>query len=888
MSQDVLSQALAALQQGDAQLARRLTAQVLLKDPSDEQAWLLMARLSTSREQVTQCLERALRINPFNRNTQAALWAVLHQPVGGEPAAASAGTTQAPAAPALAGSRTVNQQPGIASPLIFVPPDTNGETYRPPRRKINLSLILGSMIVLVILIIAVIGPQLAPQDPLAEHAILQVSDKWVIPPFNAFQVPGYFLGSDQFGRDMLSRILYAVRPTLLMVTLVAIVRLLLGTWMGLVAGWSSGRLGRLLDGLITAALAIPVLMIALGAITMLGTEGGLLPFIIGLSLTGWGETARIVREQTQVIKGQLYIESARSIGSSSFQVLTRHILRQMMPVVWMLFAFEISGTLMVTAGLGFLGYYIGGDVWIEVADFVSRRTSGAPELGQMLATSWVNLLQPWPLVLTGSVIFITVLGFNLLGDGLRLRLSPEYINRNSLLERLKLRFGLWFDQSVSYPAANWFRANRLRQAMAALLVMVLFSSLYLYQTRVANRFDASQVMLKPPGGQTWASERIDPYGTKFFNARGPQEPRSLWEFHNPAGFSGSPVVAADGTVYLASLDGILTALDPAGNTLWTNDLPAAPLGPLSLDGSGNIYVTDTQGGISAFEPHGGLLWTHPVDTFGKPTHGAIIAPDGNIYYLLADPRGDTLIALDATGKLRWSVKPGTDNADTALRLSADGTQLYLKSVVLNVADGSLVDLTLPTSGSPILSSQAQLFTGVEGKSYLLAGHIVMQWTETEQGFTLGKTADWNYRSAGFTPNSGFPTDAGVTPKGNIWIFYTGFYGGTSLYWLDPSGRILGNMGVDYTQDTHLIAIDKADIAYVCGLGFHTEQGPALACDAYRQDSPDPLWSYNFPQPVFGFTGAAMAPGRLYVLTVDGTLSALGDSTLPGASPSPTP
>jgi ABC-type dipeptide/oligopeptide/nickel transport system permease subunit len=209
------------------------------------------------------------------------------------------------------------------------------------------------MIVLIITLIAIFGPRIALQDPLKEHAILQVGDKWFVPPLNAFKVKGFLLGSDEFGRDLLSRVLYAIRPSLIMVCIVAVVRLFLGTLIGLGEGWSKGWLGRILDGMISAALSVPILIVALVAIAMLGAEIGLLAFIIGLSINGWGETARFVREQTLLIKGQLYIESSHALGASSFQTLIRHVLRQIMSMVWMLFAFEISGTLMVTAGLGF-------------------------------------------------------------------------------------------------------------------------------------------------------------------------------------------------------------------------------------------------------------------------------------------------------------------------------------------------------------------------------------------------------------------------------------------------------------------------------------------------------------------------------------------------------
>jgi peptide/nickel transport system permease protein len=291
--------------------------------------------------------------------------------------------------------------------------DEQDISSRQPRsRKVNWPLWAGSLIVLFVLLIAIIGPRLAQRDPVQEHMILQVGDKWEIPPFPPLTVPGFPLGSDQFGRDLLSRLLWAVRPTLIMVTIVAVVRLLLGTAIGLGAGWFTGRVGHALDVIIGVALAVPVLMVALAAIALIGVELGLLAFIVGLSINGWVETARLVREQTQLIKGNLYIEAARALGASDSYTLLHHVVRQIMPMVWMLFSFEIGRTLMTTAGLGFLGYYIGGDIWIDVSDFVARRLSGMPELGQMLASAWNEqqvITEPWGMIIAGSVIFIAVL-----------------------------------------------------------------------------------------------------------------------------------------------------------------------------------------------------------------------------------------------------------------------------------------------------------------------------------------------------------------------------------------------------------------------------------------------------------------------------------------------
>ena len=189
---------------------------------------------------------------------------------------------------------------------------------------------------------------------------------------------------------------------------------------------------------------------------------------------------------------------------------------------------------------------------------------------------------------------------------------------------------------------------------------------------------------------------------------------------------------------------------------------------------------------------------------------------------MEDFRGDTLFALLPNGELLWSMQPGTRSANTGLRLSPDGQQIFVKNMVVNSLDGSIVDLTLPTEDNPVLENQAQLFVGADGKTYLLAGHVVMQWSQTSQGFKLVQSADWNYRGAGISQNSGYPVDAGVTPKGDIWLFYSGYYGGTSVYWLDPTGKILGNFPAPFFEGTHLVSVDGSNLSFICGIGA-TEQ-----------------------------------------------------------------
>jgi hypothetical protein len=166
--------------------------------------------------------------------------------------------------------------------------------------------------------------------------------------------------------------------------------------------------------------------------------------------------------------------------------------------------------------------------------------------------------------------------------------------------------------------------------------------------------------------------------------------------------------------------------------------------------------------------------------------------------------------------------------------------------------------------------------------------VVIQWTQTAQGFNIVQSADWNYRGAGMNSNSGLPVDAGVTPKGDIWLFYSGYYGGTSVFWLDPTGKILGSFSAPFIQSTHLVGIDGVGTTYICGLGFSSAEDSGTKCQAYRQDATSPLWTYTFDPGVYGVTGGVMAPGRLYVITPEGSLTALADTGSAPPAPTATP
>ncbi len=745
-------------------------------------------------------------------------------------------------------------------------------------RRINWPLLLGALIVLAVIFVAVFGPQLAPRDPLERRTIIRVGDSWQSAPFPAFTVPGYPLGSDAQGRDNLSRLLWAVAPTLVMVVIVAAVRLVLGTVIGLFAGWSNGRAGRFLDTLIAGALAVPILMVALAAIAAVGAEVGLPAFIIGLSLTGWAETARIVREQARKVKGELYVEASRALGQSELNILLRHVWRQVQPMVVMLVAFEISGTLMATAGLGFLGYFLGGDVWIEVADFVAGRITGMPELGQMLATSFGSLSSlglkglPWTMFSVGSTIFVIILGFNLLGEGLRQRLAQQQLGRRGLLRRSANGFGTWLEGRMMGRVVQWTRENRtVAVALISFVPVVLVGLLVWWRVQAGQPSWAGAGVpvesMAVPGGHLWASTRHDPYGTLYTASPGPQDPQVYWEFYDSSGFSDGPAVAADGTVYIGSKGGTLYALDPAGQVLWQASVGAGVVGAPGLDESGNVYVADKKGGLSSFTSAGTLRWHWEPQQKGVAISGPLVAPDGTIYYAI----GSRVEAVTADGQALWEARARTKYRTKPPALSPDGAFLWWEEVAIDVQSGALVDLGLALDVD-------QLFSGANGRTYLRSGHTVSEWRWTGAAGEVVQTAGWDARSIARLDQ---PEDAGVATDGTVWLAYTTWE--SDLVWLDPTGRVLGVIRPQ-GGDAIVVAAGENGAIYTCD-ALSRYSGPDYRCGLNEPGKTERTWQV----PLEGgglVTGGALVPHRLYAATEGGILFAIGEGTTPGAVPRP--
>lgn len=717
------------------------------------------------------------------------------------------------------------------------------------RRSRNLPLWMGVLLFGLMLLVALIGPSLAPGDPLQENYIGQsVNGRFIKPPFPPGAVAGFPLGSDEWGRDLLSRLLWGIRPTLIMVVVVAAVRLLLGALVGLISGWSSTRLARLLDGAISAGLAVPVLFVALVVIAALGNRWGVWAFILGLTLTGWAESARVVREQTRLVRTQLFVEAARSLGASPAQVVLDHVLPQVMPLLWIQLAFEVSSTLLGMAALGFLGYYVNA-VWIPVGDFVGLRTTGTPELAQMLGVS-VSGKQPWSAVFAGGVLVILVLAANLMGEGLRLELNPE---------RRRARVGAengaeWLSQSL-YQVASQERVEKaLRLAPLVILLLALGGGFILWQ---AQKRPQGAPQVEVPGGHWWAAQAHDAQSTYWSPVTGAQSADILWQVLLNAPITAAPAVDAAGNIYLSTTGLEVVSFDLQGNERWRLALPAQPVGSPAFTPDGQVRVTDEEGALAALSANGKLLWrVNLQQSKSKALSGAVVASDGTAYY----PTGASLLAVDAQGGLRWRINLPTYSIINPLpRLSRDERFLFFQEFVIDAQTGEMLFSQTP-------GPMDFYFVGADGRTYLYSSEGILEWIPTESGATLVKRGALDPRT--LLLNFRRIADAGVSPDGNVWMWFGSQYEKPRFVWADPDGQSPVMFTPDWDFST-LVGLDQSGRVYLCGSQWRERKAE---CVRVAAQSAAVDWRLTTPGVV---VGGAILPGKLILTTDIGEILAVG-------------
>ena len=258
--------------------------------------------------------------------------------------------------------------------------------------------VVGLAIVVTLGVVAVAAPWLAPHDPA------------IIDPANAFAGPsaGHWLGTDNLGRDLLSRLLYGARWSLGLVLVATIFIMSAGVAVGVASGYAGGLLDDVLMRIVDTLLSVPSLLLALAIVGTLGP--GLESLMLGLASIWWVSYARVVRGLVLALRERAHVDAARALGATHVRIVARHILPGILPSVTVLASLEMGELVLAISGLSFLGL---------------GAQPPTPEWGAMLNDGrGYFFTAPQLLLLPGLVISVAVLGFNLLGDGLRDALDP--------------------------------------------------------------------------------------------------------------------------------------------------------------------------------------------------------------------------------------------------------------------------------------------------------------------------------------------------------------------------------------------------------------------------------------------------------------------------------
>jgi peptide/nickel transport system permease protein len=287
--------------------------------------------------------------------------------------------------------------------------DEQDERFRPTRDVVRRLLrhrgaVAGLLIILLFFGAALLAPSLSPYDPLAQNL-----DRRLQRPS-----PAHPLGTDDFGRDVLSRVMYGARISLTVGFMSVGMAVVGGLLLGLVAGlYTTGRWGRVLDIIIMRTgdilLAFPAVLLAIAIVTAFGP--GLRNAMLAIAIIYLPRFIRIVRASTLVEKEQTYVEAAHALGMSHRRLLFRHLLPNVIPPVIVQATLGLAEAIIEAAALSFLGL---------------GATPPTPEWGAMLSEGRSYLrLAPWVTFFPGMAIFLIVVSFNLLGDGLRDALDPR-------------------------------------------------------------------------------------------------------------------------------------------------------------------------------------------------------------------------------------------------------------------------------------------------------------------------------------------------------------------------------------------------------------------------------------------------------------------------------
>jgi ABC-type dipeptide/oligopeptide/nickel transport system permease subunit len=290
----------------------------------------------------------------------------------------------------------------VSAPDSSEPLDAGDRRRRPVRPDARV--LIGGAIVAILFLTALFAPLLAPHDPLDQDLLLtQLPPAWA--PGGE---TGYLFGTDSLGRDILSRLIYGARIAVFVALVAASLACVIGSLLGIAAGFYRGWIDQAVSRLVDVWMAFPPVLLSIVLAAAVGA--GLFSVILAIVVVDWTRFARVVRSETLLQRQLDYVAAARTVGLRPLAILTKEVFPNLMPLLATLLTVEMGIAVIVEAILSFVGLSVSTDT---------------PTWGGMIAEGRTVIYQaPWLMALPIACIILTVLGFNLLGDGLRSSLDP--------------------------------------------------------------------------------------------------------------------------------------------------------------------------------------------------------------------------------------------------------------------------------------------------------------------------------------------------------------------------------------------------------------------------------------------------------------------------------
>lgn len=263
----------------------------------------------------------------------------------------------------------------------------------------NINFMVGFAMLMSVVILAVFSKQIAPYDYMAQN---------VGPRFTA-PCAQFLFGTDELGRDMLSRVIWGTRITLWVAFLGAALQLTIGVTVGLICGYFGGWIDRAFSFLTDLTWCIPSTILALAVVTLIGK--GLTNTVIAIALVAWASYARPVRAKTMSLKSMAFVETGKAFGETSFALMFRYILPNVIPSLIVMVSTTLPSTILSTTTLSFLGL---------------GSQAPSPDWGLALSNGITYIgTAPWLSIFPGLALVYTVLGFSFLGEGIRDIMDPH-------------------------------------------------------------------------------------------------------------------------------------------------------------------------------------------------------------------------------------------------------------------------------------------------------------------------------------------------------------------------------------------------------------------------------------------------------------------------------